>query len=132
MSSNQRSLDHWSGDAKFLDMADTWRRTRPGEWSWFAEAVMEMARNTGDRGFAIEDVVEVLGRGKVPRNLPGAVSGSLRQQGVLIVCGRRPSIHRRAKGRWCNLLRLNPAFGNPPVNPHAPPHSENPPEKGPP
>ncbi len=113
-------------------MADTWRRTRPGEWAWYERAVLEMARKVGDRGFTTEEVTEALNRGKVPRNLPGAVTGRLSQQGVLLMIGRTHSIHRKAKGRWVNRWKLNPAFGDPPSNPHAPPETPLPPEKGPP
>lgn len=122
MAMAQRSLDRWSQDPAFTAVQDSWRTARPGEWDWYFQAILQMARSRGDRGFAVEDVTDALGRDKVPENLPGAVSGYMRGAGILVVIDRRKSNHPAAKGRWINVYKLHEKFAaEPPKNPHAPP-----------
>ena len=66
-------------------------------------------RLAAERGrFTAEEVLEEAGgRSAYPKNLIGAVIGSMRSRHAICTIGREKSKHREAKGRWCNVFRIN-------------------------
>lgn len=83
-------------------------RRYPAETALLLRVTLRLAAESGAAGFTSEDVLDAAGgRNLFPRNLIGAVLGTLRAHHSICVMGREKARHPAAKGRWVNRFKLN-------------------------
>lgn len=112
MNTRPLTLEHYN-DPPNRSQTESFKRVEVGmkvKYSLQFELLQRVAlRLAAERGrFTAEEVLEQAGgRAAFPRNLIGAVIGSLRSRHAICVIGRRKAEHREAKGRWINEFRIN-------------------------
>lgn len=97
-----------SQEEAFLRVQAGMRAKHPVEFGTLLTAAIRLAAARGEEGFTAGEVLaKAGGRDRYPRNLIGAVLGSLRSRHSLHVIGREKGDSPHGKGRWVNRFALN-------------------------
>lgn len=96
-------------DPAFVTAAELMRQQHRATFEELLRIALEVAARRGVQGFTSEDVTSLYVSGTIPRNVPGAVMGTLIGEGRIHVIGREKARHKAARGRWINRFAEGPA-----------------------
>lgn len=106
---------HEYDDPPATSQSEAFRHVQEGMYAKHAtqaallqQTMLRLAAERGREGFTAREALEAAGGPEgFPRNLVGAVVGSLRSCHAICVVGRERGTSPRGKGRWVNRFALN-------------------------